>query len=106
MNRHTPGPWRAERTETVRGNPAWLIDSATVHGLALLEFMRAEDRDGFGTANAALMAAAPELLAALEDALACIDGIPEADRARLGLYSMRWYGEARAAIAKVREVRP
>lgn len=50
--------------------------------------------------TAALFAAAPALLESLRDALACIDEIPETERVRLGLYSMQWYGQARAAIAR------
>ena len=50
--------------------------------------------------TAALFAAAPALLESLRDALACIDEIPEKERVRLGLYSMQWYGQARAAISR------
>ena len=89
MNKHTPGPWEidSEQPSTVKkfthGNR---LSIATVHG-------------GYGektrrTANARLIAAAPEMLEALEDALNLIDTITpfEGDTVR----------KARAAIAKAR----
>jgi hypothetical protein len=64
MSKHTPGPWTATKDKTTRGNPSWRIDSPSISLLASLEFAFWEDRDGFGAANAHLIAAAPDLLEA------------------------------------------
>ena len=62
---HTPGPWTATRDADTRGNPCWRIDAPTVSLVAVLTYPNASARaDGIGDAR--LIAAAPELLAALE----------------------------------------
>lgn len=65
--KHTPGPWKAVADTDIRGNPNWRIHSNTIGDLACLTFCNTEDRDTFGKENAKLIAAAPELLAALDD---------------------------------------
>lgn len=88
MTAHTPGPWRAEGWEGVTVNAA---DGCTIlacpgasQGATLAETK----------ANARLIAAAPDLLAALEE----IAGYPHADHA--GLPPARARAIARTAIAK------
>lgn len=63
MSQHTPGPWRirAERYKFIR------IETA-LSGIAGLDTI-----DGEGMANARLIAAAPDLLAALEAMVAVHD---------------------------------
>ena len=84
--RYTPGPWEYIGTEETDD----VVIQTKVHGvihddevLGVSEWCRLEDADGF------LMAAAPELLEALEMALACHSGTNEV-----------WLDEARDAIAK------
>lgn len=88
---HTPGPWAFHDCALVQD---------TGNRLHLGVFHEAPGLGRAAAGNARLIAAAPQLLAALRDALACIDEIPEGDRARLGLYSMHWYGQAREALAQ------
>ena len=65
---HTPGPWRAERTGPWDGWDGWEViakDGATVcNGLG-------SQRDPIREANALLIAAAPEMLAALKAIVDC-----------------------------------
>jgi hypothetical protein len=98
QTQHTPGPWRVESA----GSES-LISSGHWAGLAtVVTHMREPDaagRDRFiptdeGEANARLIAAAPELLAALEAIAAipcCHDSMPECPREL-----------AKAAIAKAK----
>lgn len=65
--KHTPGPWRVERQNGSPTTGEWMIAGAKPGYLA-------EVRDcgsGCVKANASLIAAAPELLEALEEAVAC-----------------------------------
>lgn len=84
MSTHTPGPWAAAPI----GSGRWAITVSQ---------MRNEDvgAAGFGKADAHLIAAAPELLYALEALLAVTDeyDLPLSDPERIA---------ARAAIAKAR----
>lgn len=87
---HTPGPWDGdERGLVTKGEYRLHIANVAQTGMG-----------DAAVANTKLIAAAPELLAGLRDALDCIDGIPEQDRVRLGLYSMIWVNKARAAVRK------
>lgn len=95
---HTPGPWRPCEETMVRvvvaDNGRWIADC---------DF---EGPPSESDANARLIAAAPDLLAALEDAAASLDtilGDPRMDAAMLSgdRYGRRKVLEAaRAAIAK------
>ena len=88
MTAHTPGPWitdSKERTDTAR----YIMAAARPfpHTIARIDLVnRAEDE-----ANAALMAAAPELLEALEALISPV-----------GVVMLHDLDRARAAIAKVR----
>ena len=75
MNKHTPGPWLRIGTDV--GNENWPI--ATMSIMSLVN-MKKEERE----ANARLIAAAPELLSALQGLLKGIfDGPDEANAAML-----------------------
>ena len=66
MSKHTPGPWHV--TAGHRSIRPSFISPGENGGFAICE-MYADGRDF--TANARLIAAAPELLEALEEAVAC-----------------------------------
>ncbi len=80
---HTPGPWRASfDDEPVPGIPAIMIETKQKPGPLLKEICSVSctmnDEENFvlteeDRANAQLIAAAPELLAALRDALPVIE---------------------------------
>lgn len=67
---HTPGPWSIEERYTdsyaINPNVAWLGASSS-------------DKEGENEANAHLIAAAPDLLVALEEVLSCISETRGAD---------------------------
>jgi hypothetical protein len=72
--KHSPGPWKAERDTTTRKTHCWRIHSSDVRDLAGLEFLTAEDCDGYGADNARLIAAAPELADALRELMQYVGG--------------------------------
>ena len=80
MNKHTPGPWTYEQIS----NNAYVIDE---NGSAVMLYRNPDDEM---KANARLIAAAPELLEALEWAV---------DNPHDDAY---WISQARAAIAKAK----
>lgn len=89
MSAHTPGPWRVDAITNSLGT------IETADGVSIGQaFQVRPHRDDLHSierkANARLMAAAPDLLAALEEA---IEYIPARDRSVL-------IAKARAAIAK------
>jgi hypothetical protein len=74
QTKHTPGPWRVARQNPSPTTGEWMIAGGKPGYLA-------EIRDcgsGDVTANARLVAAAPELLAALQQCADYLDCIPEA----------------------------
>ena len=78
---HTPGPWTVDH-------------DAVSHNGAHIAFAIGHDGDDYATqcANARLVAAAPDLLAALQEILDAEEGVGETDRPHMI--------RARAAIAK------
>ena len=93
MTAHTPGPWRYERTDGIPVNGRHMISGAVPGYLA-------EVRDcvsGDVQANARLIAAAPDLLAALETAYMALIGYLPAHRNDVTDAAI---GAARAAITK------
>lgn len=88
---HTPGPWRIERVATLKSE--WSIDDEYGEPIAITMPRLDEDQED---ANARLIAAAPDLLAALEmladHAPSVFAGFRPADA----------YEQARAAIAKAK----
>ncbi len=87
---HTPGPWRYEAgTKTIRAVPSnyWLAT------------MDSWDGQVDNESNARLIAAAPELLAALKNALNVMAGVATGQLLTINKDSNA-ISEARAAIAK------
>ncbi len=70
MSKHTPGPWLAVKYSKKRFGIGRQGDSA----FAFLQGIDVDADHPAMRANAALMAAAPELLEALEQAIAFMDG--------------------------------
>ncbi len=95
MSKHTPGPWIVSRGANVK---PFSVEAATS---TIADIYRAK---GHGTceANARLIAAAPELLAACEEHIKAVDGIVSgmADRKALATLHIR---QVVAAIAKATE---
>lgn len=86
---HTPGPWLAIVTETTgNGNPA-IWDIACKNGGIIAESI------GHNQADARLIAAAPDLLSALNRFVDCMTENENGEK----LYA-DWLSIARAAIAK------
>ncbi len=83
MNKFTPGPWRVVGCTVQAGT---VEDRNHVVTARCDEIEEYEDFQGEGPANARLIAAAPELLAALEDLIAPYNASEEyqakIDRAR------------------------
>jgi len=94
MSKHTPGPWEARYWER-EAWPQKRVSIAEKYGEGAALFINA--KHGKNTAaNAQLIAAAPEMLEALEETV-YMRGIPEDDEARNG-YEKRLM----AAIAKAK----
>jgi len=77
MSKHTPGPWKAEETRDAGKRPVIEIVGAgrSVADLLIAGPNASHDSDGgTGRADAALIAAAPDLLAALEALYALVQG--------------------------------
>ena len=90
--KHTPGPWRVERQNGSSTTSEWIIAGAKPGYLAEV----GDCGSGCAKANARLIAAAPELLEALEMAMrrGRIDDSEEA------------MNQVAAAIAKAKESQP
>ena len=106
---HTPGPWEyfpaknqdMEATFSIRGNAEFLatMDTVSVDGGPYRAPANAE-------ANARLIAAAPAMLAALQDALVYLDACAEEQRYDAGADDAGPLADqARAALAAVSEPR-
>ena len=86
---HTPGPWQIEWNVAQGGEGHYITDSKDMAELSrIAAVLFHDDADGETRANARLLAAAPDLLAAL------IGVVKVADRATVE------FDAARAAIAK------
>lgn len=101
--KHTPGPWTSEdisfKHDAFYGIP--IIEAATGYGMATawqVDNVKASDTQ---RANARLIAAAPDLLAALVAAYAEIDGLHWTNDRVEGVLAA-----ARAAIAKATNPKP
>lgn len=88
MSGHTPGPWTVEKTDSVYGS----VDGGPVARVKLTG-------NACDAANAALIAAAPELLAALEAMVAHCEVMGHRNG---GVEGYAAFDLARAAIAKAR----
>ena len=67
MSKHTPGPWKWISAD--RGS---LLVKGDESAFILQTAKKVENRNGIDTPDAALIAAAPDMLSALRDALNCI----------------------------------
>ena len=102
---HTPGPWKACRSHETFNGPMWDIDDDERAEYEAEPFvaiesekrtvMRAHDLFEMRPADARLIAAAPELLAALEDLLWAVTGFGDFEAQH-----PEEFAAARAAIAK------
>ena len=63
MSQHTPGPWEAYQLEGREGSDFWWICAGNKNGWRGDSYMEVSGH--IGEANARLIAAAPEMLAAL-----------------------------------------
>lgn len=86
--KHTPGPWRVEDGELLAGGDSGAVVLGSIHGADDYPCCE-EDIDAECKANARLIAAAPDLLALLEEAY---DALPHGDLA----------GRIAAALAKAK----
>lgn len=98
MNKHTPGPWE----HTGQGDIVGKEDNG--YGLGYVDvcsvYLRAVR--GRTNANARLIAAAPDLLEALEDALSDYDAWMKDADVTPNESLLAWTNKARAAIASAR----
>lgn len=111
MNKHTPGPWAAHFDNSwnqwsVRSaNTADLAEAPLYYELAdrIGGHVRGERFDNYSEieANARLIAAAPELLEALEQ-LKCEVILSDVDMDYIEHHFRPWLDKAAAAIAKAR----
>ena len=103
MTAHTPGPWTLlARPDHARGFKVTDADGEFVSYLPASRY-HDERRDGEAESNARLMAAAPDLLAALQTVTTALHScclVITDDEARKDALEM--VADARAAIAKAR----
>ena len=94
--KHTPGPWVARKTGGAGwpGQIGWAIDFNEIQE-QVVDFVYEE-------ADAHLIAAAPELLEALSDALADFDNWAAHEDNYPHEHLVAWAEKARAAIAKAK----
>lgn len=98
MSGHTPGPWTVEDGHTQRdsgGIRYWQITDGQ-DAIACNQFCYAGSSPEVNAANARLIAAAPDLLAALEMMIADFADYPASERPCLA------FDRARAAIARAK----
>lgn len=96
MNKHTPGPWFLGESE--RGRHFRAVDAKEHGALAsVVWLMEDDDIDGVSSprceANAHLIAAAPDLLDALEEVVQWLE---------LGDHEGKMYDKCKSAIARAR----
>jgi hypothetical protein len=92
--KHTPGPWSLDELDSAGSIAIYQLNAPTRSALAELEIPDVESE-----ANARLIAAAPELLDALENLLALVEGeCPSL------LEDDHHYTQVKAAIAKAKGV--
>jgi len=97
MNTHTPGPWHC--TDDL------VIETPIEDGngrVALVTVAKVARGGPHRVDNARLIAAAPDLLAALEQIETAWDSIPECDQVPEQLNDNSMWDEIRAAIAKAK----
>ena len=77
MSKHTEGPWRAQQKIDERLNPYWIIvaEHLGMDGCLARTWEPIEVGESGAKANAHLIAAAPDLLEALEDLVPIVDAL-------------------------------
>ena len=90
MSKHTPGPWTANKP--TRDNGRAEIHAGCMLVAQAFNWMLDAEGDEQCWADARLIAAAPDLLAALKELMVAAD--------RVSAEPVTWLGKARAAIAK------
>lgn len=99
MTKHTPGPWKAVKLDTTPETPDIFMLGREVPnhwtGIGTFHAGGCERGNPENAANARLIAAAPELLAACEAFIAAYDAEAWPIENDIGLFT-----QARAAIAK------
>ena len=108
MSKHTPGPWRLNKRDEM-DVAVWGSDGFTICGdiyiIADVSFPEKYDAYGHEEANARLIAAAPDLLDALEEAIEC-GLVPKSSVLEGGAVrhssQVRCADKIRAAIAKAK----
>ena len=103
QNTHTPGPWSVSELEA-RGEPSEFYIFIEP-GVAVIE-RKVKGHDGCDMPDAHLIAAAPELLEALEDALADLEYLAKAPDSAYARPDDGSISAARAAIAKATGAQP
>jgi len=93
-NKHTPGPWKSDIVQVTREffKGGRLVEGITTESGQIVAIT------GEGDADARLIAAAPDLLAALQRLVSGCDNNADAD-GNVDM-DMAMFAEARAAIAK------
>lgn len=110
---YTPGPWQVGMSSGSNGNMIYQLGGdvmspaiAQVYGLwanATVSALREDERMREGVANALLIAAAPELLEALEAIIGACDACEGRDDLSLtDVFTEEMEQAARAAIAKAK----
>ena len=99
-HKHAPGPWQI--THLKRGSrhiPCWRIGTGNFGKIAVVgEGCDPPELDAANHANARLVAAAPELLAALEDCVQSLSRLPDTD----GAWRTTCIWQAKKAIEKAK----
>lgn len=93
MNKHTPGPWASDNVGAVIGADGFSVGIAFQRASTRVEYEEGGWLERDAVANARLMAAAPDLLEALESLLSYHD--------KCGVDSSHG-DKARSAIAKAK----
>ena len=104
---HTPGPWQVEEYESARPIPTGRILEIWPHPktrnggrIAIMPLWQLAADDPLTRANAALIAAAPELAKALETMLTPLARHPEESAGEYANRLLEVRNAARAALAK------
>ena len=107
MTSHTPGPWNFTEGTTNDGLTVWWIHQGDCSNpeYRVCKVPRTRIREELEIANAHLIAAAPDLLAALEDAehtIGLLRAIAYPDKPQLPSPSLNTLHRVQAAIAKAK----
>jgi hypothetical protein len=79
MSKHTPGPWQRSGIRQKLGDEDCIRVGPDGFAIAFLPIGRRPQEQAGALADAHLIAASPDLLEALRDAVACLGGISSAN---------------------------